>query len=346
MTFRWRARHDEEYYDYQTDTFNEAPSAEGINLSQAYPETELAMERYGANAFVEFQAADEVSLDLSVGVQDAVTQRFNSASRNPLTYTYADSRYVNLAGKIHGLGTRFSYTQGYDDIARGSVFAAEFDFDIIDAVIDYQWNVSDRLSLRPSVNYQRATYDDTEYTQSKPGLISGNTTFGNVAGALRTDYRVTDEWRLIGAVRVDKFDYPDDTYLSYQLASTYTLNEKYLLRAVHSRSNSGSFVNNSLNLAFDTGEGIISRLSGNPDLRFATVTMSEVGFRGLLTRNLQVDVEVFRQQIEDVSAITVTDLTLPSVGPNPEDFVPGVVQSNFVNLPLTAVQNGVTLSVN
>ena len=213
-------------------------------------------------------------------------------------------------------------------------------------MIDYQWEISDRFSLRPSLNYQHAAYDDTEYSQSKPGLIGGSPTFGNIAGSLRGDYLVTDSWRVIGALRVDKFSYPDDTYLSYQLASTYQINDKYLFRAAHSRSNSGSFVNNSLNFSVDTGTGIISRLNGNPDLKFATVIMSEVGFRGQLVKNLQVEVEVFQQRIRDLSTIVITGLVLPTVGPNPEDFVPGVAQSNFVNLPTTAVQNGVTLSVN
>ncbi len=345
--YQERARHDEEYYDYLADTFTETPNPERLlNPSQAYPDTELAMEKYGANAFVEYRPTDDINVDLSAGFQDAVTQRFNSAQSNPLTFTHTDSRYVNLAATAHGISTRFSYTRGYDDIAPGAGFIAAYDFDIIDAAVDYQWEVTDKLSLRPSLSYQSATYDDTEYTEPLSGLVNGRATFSNTAASLRGDYQVTDKWRMIGAARLDKFSYPDDTYLSYQLASTYRLNDRYLLRAAHSRSNSGSFVNNSLNFSLDTGEGIISRLIGNPDLKFATVTMTEVGFRGQLAKSLQVDIEVFHQHIEDVSAIAVTSLTLPMVGPNPEDFVPGEVQSQFVNLPLTAVQNGITLSVN
>ena len=351
--YQERARHDEQYYDFVTDEFAETPSTEGIrDMSQAYPDTELAMEKYGVNAFIEYQANDDVRLDLSVGTQDAASQRYNNGRQNPLSYTYANSRYVNLAGKIHGLSTRLSYTKGNDDIAPGVGYVAEFDFNIIDAVVDYQWNITDRLSLRPSVNYQSATYDDTEYTQVLNGLYSGSATVGNIAGSLRSDYMVTDQWRVVGGVRFDKFSYPDNTYLSYQFASTYKLNNKYLFRAAHSRSNSGGFLNNSLNFEFQEeiipGAGIFltSRLNGNPDLKFSTVTMSEVGFRGQLTKNLQVDVELFRQRIRDVSTIVVTNLTTQQIGPNPEDVVPDVVQSNFVNLPLTAVQNGITLSVN
>ena len=351
--YQERARHDELYYEYQTDQFAETPnSSQIVDMDRAYPDTKLAMEKYGINAFVEYQANDHTRVELSTGLQDAVTQRFNTGSTNPLTFTYTNSRYVNLAGKFHGLGAKLSYNHGYDDIVPGAGFVAAYDFNTIDAVVDYQWEITDKLSLRPSVNYQSATYDDTNYITDSNGLFNGRPTVSNIAASLRGDYLITDQWRVVAGARIDKFNYPANSYLSYQFASTYKLSEKYLLRAAHSRSNSGGFINNSLNInirqeiAEGAGIFVTSRINGNPDLKLATVTMSEVGFRGQLTKNLQVDAEVFRQHISDVSLIVVTNLTTQAIGPNPEDVIPDVIQSNFVNLPLTAVQHGVTLSVN
>ena len=350
-----RKRHDDQYYVYDTDQFLESPDPRGIvTMGEAYPDTELAMEKYGLNAWAGYQANDQVSVEIAAGWQEATAQRFNYAARMPLSFNHNHSGYVNVAGEFYGVGTKVSYSRGYDNIIPGSAYAGEYDFDIMDVVIDYQWKVTDKLSLRPALNYQSASYDDTKYIGASllGGFFNGSPSISNIAGSLRSDYLITDQWRLIGALRVDKFSRPDDTYLSYQFASTYKLNDQYLLRAVHSRSNSGAFINNFINVNLPRpieGTDLITtnRLTGNPDLKLATVTMTEVGFRGQITKNFQVDLELFRQHISNIFSVATTNLTFQPTGfPAPNDVAPELIQQNYVNLPLTAVQSGVTLSAN
>lgn len=354
--YQERKRSDDQYYVYNTDEFVESPPVGSTtNPKEAYPDTERSLLRHGLNALVTYQANHNVQLGLSAGLQEAEAQRFNYASGTPLTFNFNQSQYLSLDGRFYGARARISYNQGYDNLIPGSAFAAEYDFATIDAVIDYQWDITNKLSLRPALSYQSAQYDDTPYLSQSAfsGFFNGDPSVNNIAVSLRSDYLLTDHWRLIGAARVDKFSYPDDTYLSYQLATTYKIKKKYLFRAAHARSNSGAFLNNSINISSKNeiapGSGLFTttNTNGNPDLKLATVTMTEVGFRGQLTDNLQFDVELFHQDIKNLFSIALTSYTFQSTGlPAPNDVAPEVIQQNYVNLPLTAVQNGATLSVN
>ena len=140
--------------------------------------------------------------------------------------------------------------------------------------------------------------------------------------------------------------------MSYQLASTYKVDDRYLFRAVHSRSNSGSFLNNTIDVQqvvkpIPEAEIYVNNFSkGNPELKLAKVTMSEIGFRGQLTQHVQVDIELFRQRIEDTYTFATTRQTYQPTGLPQPAFLPDTIQRDYVNHPLTAVQNGATLSVN
>ena len=354
--YQERKRSDDQYYVYDTDQFVESPPVGSTtNFKEAYPDTERSLLKRGINTFITYQASPKIQLGLTAGLQLAEAQRFNYTSGTPLTFNLNNSQYLSLDGNFYGARARVSYNKGYDNLIPGSIFAAEYDFATVDVVIDYQWEVTDKLSLQPALSYQSAQYDDTPYLSQSVfgGFFNGDPSVNNIAASLRSDYLLTDHWRLVGAARVDKFSYPDDAYLSYQLVTTYKIKEKYLFRAAHARSNSGAFLNNSINISFKTeiapGSGLFTTTNsnGNPDLKLATVTMTEVGFRGQLTDNLQLDVELFHQHIQNLFSLALTGYTFQPTGlPTPNDVAPEVIQQNYVNLPLTAVQNGVTLSVN
>ena len=349
-----RDRQDASYYVYDADTLVEAPAPGGTIIADvAYPNPELALEKQALNAHLAYEANDHVRLDLSVGAQEATTQRFSYAVNMPLAFNNNDSRYVNVAGEFYGIGTRLSHTRGYENLIPGSLVVAKYDFDITDAVVDYRWDVTDRLSLRPAFNYQWATYDDTPYLAESllglGGLLNSRNTISTVAGSLRGDYQMTDHWRLISALRADKFSYPDDAYVSYQFASTYQVGSRYLLRAAHSRSNSGAFLNNTINVEQRIPRNglILTALSrGNPALKLAKVTMSEIGFRGQLSPQVQLDMEVFRQRIQDTYTLATTRQTYQPTGLAQPALALDTVEQSYINLPLTATQHGISLSVN
>jgi iron complex outermembrane receptor protein len=217
----------------------------------------------------------------------------------------------------------------------------KYDFNVTDIVVDYEWNVTDKLSFRPGINYQKATYDDTDYLGESyfGGFLNGSQGIQSIAASLKGEYYLMDNWRMVAALRADKFNAPDDLYVSYQFATTYKLKDKFLFRAVHSRSNSSGFIANAfLNVVVAT-PGSTALINGNPDLKLVNNTMSEIGFRAQLSSKFQVDLAVFTQKLENLNEIIMV-----SAVPQPDNSI--TVTQQFSNLPLKGIQNGFTLSAN
>jgi iron complex outermembrane receptor protein len=154
------------------------------------------------------------------------------------------------------------------------------------------------------------------------GYLNAKQTISTSSAYLRTDWNFTDKWRVIAALRADKFSVPDQTYLAYELASTYKINSKNLIRFAITRSNSGSFIGyNYLNIA---GAQV-----GNTNLKIFTLDMQEIGYRLQATDKLQFDIDAFVQSATNLSAL-----------------LQGATNQQFSNIPTTATQVGATLSIN
>ena len=96
--------------------------------------------------------------------------------------------------------------------------------------------------------------------------------------------------------------------MSYELAATYKLNKKHLFRAVYSQAPRSStiydtYVDQSL-AYFPIGLNKFNEvaLKGNKSLKLLTAKMLEIGYRGSITPNLNIDVELFRIHAKNYSA--------------------------------------------
>lgn len=158
------------------------------------------------------------------------------------------------------------------------------------------------------------------------------------SGFLRTDLKPVKNLRVLAAIRADRFSIPDDVYLAYEVATTYSINEKNLIRAAVTRSNSGSFIgNNFLDFSVEDSPapGLVFVRRGQDDLKLLTVNMIELGYRVQLRKNMHIDLDIFQQKAENFTALTTAGFQAPNL----------YVQE-FANVPLTAIQQGATLSVN
>ena len=340
--YQHRERHDDLYYVYRDDQFIEDISALS-SVDTAYANPELTLEKKGVNAFFNYQINNEASIALSTGWQQAESQKlyFND-DVSTTSFSENNSKYINLAGNFYGAGIKISHNNGFDNLKVGAKgIVPKYDFNITDIALDYDWKIGEKLNFRPGFNYQRATYDDTEYVKDAidGGFLNGSPTISSVAVFLKGEYYLLANWRLIAAVRADKFETPDDLYVSYQFASTYKIKDKFLVRAVHARSNSGAFIANTfLNVHADR-QGNEFNVIGNPNLDLIRNTMSEVGFRAQLSSILQVDLAVFTQKLENLNEIVTVEAEL-----QPDNSVN--ITQQFVNLPVKGFQNGFTLSAN
>ena len=343
--YQYRERSDEAYYVYQADQYLENLEVVGVPFaSEAYPRPELAQERYGINGFLTYQPDEQSNWTLSAGVQGAEAQRlyynFDATALNTSTIS---RQYAQLNGQVRNLGIQASHTAGSDNLYVGfGLIRPEYDVRNTDVVVDYRLKLGDKLSLRPELSFQRAVIDDRPYTSDGAiGFVNKQVSNYTAAGSLKADYRPIPNWRLIAALRVDKFKVPDRAYVSYQLATTYKIADRYLLRVAQSRSTSGAFFNSYfidvpvVPISFTEGVTYVE----NPDLDVVSNTMTEVGARVQASSTLQLDVAVFRQQIQNLSYPY-----LVSEVPLTESFTVENLQS--LNLPTKATQTGVTLSVN
>lgn len=340
--YQQRKRHDDLYYMYESDQFIENINAlPGADVQ--FPDPELSLEKFGVNAFLNYKINSKANISLTTGLQQDEAQKvYLNNDVTPLSFNENSSKYVNLSGNFYGTGIRISHNSGLDYLSYGAIsIIPKYDFSITDMVVDYTWKINSKLSFTPSINYQKATYDDTNYLDESyfGGFLNGSHHINSIAASLKGDYYLMDNWRILAALRADKFNAPDDLYTSYEFASTYKLKDKYLFRLVHSKSNSSAFIGNAFLNVEVAQPGITSIVKGNPDLDLVKNTMSEIGFRGQLTSKLQVDLAIFTQKLENLSEVVTV-----SMEPQPDSSI--TITRQFANLPMKGIQNGMTLSVN
>lgn len=313
-----RDRFQETYYEYyrgiyvdSPDSIKKRPRYPGDselafnNADQRYPDPSNAVDKFGINGFFNYKLNDDVSFDLSAGIQESEVQKvYVEVTYTPLTTEKSETQYVNFLTKFYGAAFQFSYLNGYQNTL--GVIGWEYDFNNIDVLFeyDYEWN---NLTLRPGFMYRKVEFDDEKGVENSSvglGLINGAYDLTTTSFYIRSDWKPTEKLRLIGAVRADKYNYPDETYFSYQLASTYKINENNLLRFTVSRANKGS---NILDTYVDFNYNNVVIYSGSKDLDLMTMDLFELGFRSKLSPKLHLDLELFYSQSKDFTSATVID---------------------------------------
>jgi iron complex outermembrane recepter protein len=342
--YQKRERYDEDYYLPAADSYLSMQQLQGLvgpQVSQQYPDPALALDKFGINTNFSYQFSDKVDFNLAAGVQQSQTQKIflSNVFNGGILFTTneTETSYINLSGKIHGLNFRTSYVPGHDDLAKAAA-PNQYDYDVFDATAEYTFKVGNIGSIVPGISYQSAAYGDEQYVTEGLTFLNGTTqSLNTTSGFIRTDWKLLQNLRVLAALRADKFSAPDDVFVSYELATTYRLNTKNLIRAALTRSNSGSFIgNNFLNLQVPNQPqpGLTYLRRGQQDLELFTVNMIELGYRTQVSKNLQLDFDVFQQRAMNFTALTTVGLELPNY-----------IQE-FDNVPTTATQYGVTFSVN
>ena len=260
--FENRDRDQDSYYSYALGQYlpgNEVPDyTSGSTSDSRFPDPDKAKDRKGINAFIDYTANDKVDFHLSGGWQDSYAQSaFMESTASVLTNRSSKSKYVSASANVHGLDAQFSVNSGTQDIYVGTEDNSKFDYNILNTTLEYELGLG-KLSLRPGINFQQADYSDLPYGgKNDAGYLNADRKLNNFGYYLRGDYKPTDKLRLIAAIRADKYNVPNDNYLTYQFISTYKLNENNLLRAVYGKANRGPFMVDSYT-EYHTGDGMTS----------------------------------------------------------------------------------------
>ena len=305
-----------------------------------FPNPELAKERKGANAFVDYKVNENVNFQLAGGIQDSYTQSvFMEVTASPLTERASRSKYIDFKAQLYGLNVQVSKNGGEQELLAGRAYS-HLDFNSTFANAEYDLNIG-KLTLRPGFSYQDATYSDLAYSGAENnGYLNGEETISNFGYFLRADFKPTGKLRLIAAVRNDHYNVPDDSYLSYQVVGSYNFSEKHLIRALYSKANRGPFMLDSY-VNFKEGNGITSpfvEYLGSKELNLPVMNMVEFGYRGVISPKVSLDLEVFHTVTTDVTSFEPTYLEFDNFGLH--------LMYEYINLDLKAKQTGATFSLN
>lgn len=301
-------------------------------IDKLFEHPNIARENYGINGYLSYNPNEDINLSLTGGYQNSLglsapaTDEFYA-----LSYRTSKTGYINLNANVHGIVMQVNYFDGSQDFNYGSpsfhVRNQQFN-----GSLEYDWTVIDGLSIRPGVTYQWNQMDDSDYGKTFdyasyynnnmadivtfgevdghiPSFLEGAKTLDMFSAALRADYSIGN-FRAIGALRLEKPNMPDKWYPTWQLGTSYNINNNNFIRLSYSRANRSSvMVNTSSNYLFHrTGisNGIHEMsFEGNPNAEVMQADNIELGYRWRPTNNILIDAEAFYSMSWDYGALMV-----------------------------------------
>jgi iron complex outermembrane receptor protein len=208
----------------------------------------------------------------------------------------------------------------------------------------------------------------TNYTYEKD---EGDITNTMMSGHLQAEYH-SDKFRLIGAVRADKFEYPDKTIINPLFATTYNINDDFLVRGSYGRSSRTPFImdlffrvdlqypridfstgNTMLNVVNYRGTERAGDIPGFEKAQYEPLTIddAQVGFRHKISETFQLDIELFWSKISNL--VSFAKIYADTMANLDESVIPGqqsridtaLLYYSFVNIDAEPTQTGATLSI-
>jgi iron complex outermembrane recepter protein len=355
--FQNRNRTQSTYYDEPVQQYVPLDSVTAVkrnplgaaNVNERYPHPDLAMRKYAINGFVNYNPAQNIRFSAAFGIQHAEVQKeFATDSYSAYISTAkADTRYASIKGDINNWLVQLSYFNGTQLPLLG-LDNWRWNYNTLDALVEYKVSPIKNLDLTPGIIYRRAVYDDSKYvnTTIKEGLWSGRAESITNAFSLRADYKLLDQrLRLVGGGRADKFNYPDKFYYSYQLAATYKIDDRNMVRLVHSKAYRTPLIIDLFSNLDVTGplggRTYLLQIRGNKNIKLLTSSLFEAGYRMQLADNLEFDLELFTTKTRNFSYTIFESGTFMPTGPL---AFQGLADLN--NLTVYAKQWGGTITVN
>lgn len=318
--------------DY-TGSGNNIPTSQ---VEGKYGNPYLSKRKMGGNLFARYDLSEKSYLDLAYGIQSSEAQvPFMEGTTTPITKRESTTQSIDLRAQTGNILSQFSVLNGTQDIYVGSRgVIAKYDLTTIDGNIEYDYT-KDNLTIRPGVNYQFASYNDAPYISEDDegkGLLNGTKELSSIGVTLRGDYTFKEKLRIISALRMDKYQYPDETYFTYQFIGTYKINDNHIVRALTSKANRGSFMAD-IHANLQTGSTIYE---GSKDISLPVMTSYEVGTRNKITDFLQTDIELFYNKTQNFSG-----LEFDNYNPVTNDLT-----LKYRNYPTELTQLGATITIN
>lgn len=309
-----RRRTDEEFYKFSAGTYLPFDSLQteideigiAIDPKDIYGSPKQAINSFGFNSFLYYTPNAETSFTLSTGLQTSRTNRVYLPGLAPVVEFDSETQYVDAKFSWKNLNTQVSYLSGLQD-AR---VILPFRFRTWDIYSDYSLLLlNDKLRITPSFFYRNTGYKDTEGIGL--GFISATDfkVIRSIASGLKADYQFWgDKMRFILGARYETFSVPNKPYWSYQAVLNYMPSSNHLLRLFAGRSNTSPAISTflfdiSFNFPLNNPPGfeLQTRLFGNPNADLKVQDFIELGYRGKLSKDLQLDISLFGSRTQGFS---------------------------------------------
>jgi len=374
---------------------------EGQSAADYIPDPTLGTNRYGGNAYLFFDPNDKISVTLSGGMQgsESLTSMLDD-SNLALARRVNKTGYVDLTAKAYGFLLQTNANMGTFDITTGSN-GFRFDQKIVTGRLEYDFSKIKNLNIIPSFHFNNALYSDEDYLRynkfnlgdipgfhyqkmdsTKESVIGGDQEVNYYAFGIRADYMAFNKLRLIAAVSNENYNAPKDDYLSYQFISSFKISDSHILRVLYSKANRSPFISDQ-HMNFNWWKrnpnppmmanpatyypGLELQFDGNEDLKLATQQLYELGYRGRITKNISLNLEVFYTKTENFAALMPDSVSMWTMATYPNFFVtqegldtvitpldptdvdgtpiPQYIHFSCENLEFSAVQKGISFDL-
>lgn len=335
-----------QYLPYEEIILRRVQSGDSA-LVGAFPRVDIAMIKYGVNAFLDWKYDEKNSVAVSAGFQNSQVQKvYGENFEIPLSTSLTNSRYWDIRAKFGRFTLQNSQQMGTQDEGLGSL-GQKWDFRTSDLLLEYDFKKIAGINFKASFNSRDAIYDDTPYVNVaiKQGQFNGRKELQTQSLSLRGDYSFWDEKiRLSGAIRADKFNFPNDIYLSWLVSVNYKKNERNNYRFTYQRAF------RSPNIIFTYADRYLKNLlgnntalavQGNQNVKLMESNVFEFGYRVRLGTNLLLDAEVFGDFTKNYSNFLYTSPYTTVENGNTINTQPFKTE----NIPLQARQFGTTISL-
>jgi iron complex outermembrane receptor protein len=379
--YDFRDRFQNDFYQYLDSTYVPADSLTsmfGNPLAATSPYPELAKNAFSANAGVFYDLNKDVSMSLNGGWQSSESQStFFENLATPFGIRKSETGYFDYVANAYGVKAQINYLFGSQNLhEKMAKPVIEYDMNFLSANVEYDLVLNNlgigELTVLPGFNYQLATYTDKKYVEEVDtadnvldmGLLNGKKQLETISGSVRIDYKPISSLRLIAALRADQYNNPNDMYFSWQFVAAYNLNSKHFIRGTYSRANRGSFMGNTYanfkNLLKDNeqlevpGSPLPVLLTynqyyvGNKDLNLLTQDLFEIGYRGIITDYLQVDLEGFLSISKDFDALLPMNYSQTPPTPNADMTALETIvddEWHYQNINMESQQMGITATI-
>lgn len=333
--FHWRLHGASEVRDRYESTYYNVTAGEYQPLEElgpsrglsAYPNSERAqkLESLGLNIYNEPERL--VSYDLSMYFQSSEVQKAYISSLNtPITTNVASSHALNLKVRAYDWTARVSQHEGKQKII--GFPELENDFKVTQSLLEYELKGA-QWFVRPGLKYDEMRYESE--------FVQGARTLHNTALYARSEFQFTENLKLTASGSMDRYSFPKEKYLSYEIGMSKKLDPNSLVRMGMQQANRSSFMSNSffdLDLAISGDPNNRFVFKGDKNVGLVRIKSYELGWREKLNFHNQLDLELFVNYSDHFSGFLI--------GPTETTGSQTVTYKRLEELPTRVEQVGLT----